>query len=113
MAAHAPKHLSAHGKKVWHQLVDDYDLDREPHARELLRMALEQLDRAEEVRQRVVKDGAYVTNRHGEVRAHPAIAVEKDAKTLTARLFRELALDPRPPIEDDQRPPRTSLRAVS
>ena len=50
----------------------------------------------------MAKDGAYVTDRYGQLRAHPGVAVERDSKTLAARLFRELALDPRPPLEDDQ-----------
>ncbi len=59
MAARAPKHLCAHAKKVWHQVVDDYGLGREAHALELLRLVLEQLDRAEQARQQIARDGAY------------------------------------------------------
>jgi phage terminase small subunit len=107
---HAPAHLSDKSKRLYRTIADDYDLIREAHCLELLRMALEQMDRAEQARQQIAKDGAYSTNRHGEVRPHPGIGVEKDATTLAARMFRELALDPAPPIEDDARPPR--LRSV-
>ena len=110
MALRAPASLSASSKRLWRRITDDYELAGEPHALELLRMALEQVDRAEEARQTVAREGAYFSDRFGQPKAHPAIAVERDAKTLAARLLRELGLAPEE--ADDQRPPRTSLRAV-
>jgi hypothetical protein len=40
--------LSAKSKWLYRTIADDYGLDREPHALELLRMACEQIDRADQ-----------------------------------------------------------------
>jgi hypothetical protein len=74
-------------------VVDDFDLGLEPHAREVLRLALAALDRADEARQVVEAEGMTYANRFGEPRAHPAVAVERDCRGQVARLFRELSLD--------------------
>ena len=72
--------------------MDDYALEREPHCVAVLIEACECVDRAELARLQVEQDGAFVRNRFDEVRAHPGLAVERDQKTLAARLFRELSL---------------------
>ena len=93
MAIHAPTHLSNRSKTLYRQLAADYHLADEPHALETLRLALEALDRAEQARAQVARDGAYLTDRFGQVKAHPALAVERDSAIRVARLFRELSLD--------------------
>src|SRR5262249_27765853 len=50
----APTHLSAARKSLWRTVVDGYEL--EPHHRELLRLALEALDRAEQARKLLDRD---------------------------------------------------------
>jgi phage terminase small subunit len=90
---HAPSHLSPRCKTLYRELAADYHLADEPHALETLRLALESLDRAEQARAQIAKDGAYPTDRWGQVKAHPALAVERDSTIRVARLFRELSLD--------------------
>ena len=63
MACHAPRHLSDSSRRLYRQLVADYQLDREPHALETLRLACEALDRCKDARERVTTDGAIVTDR--------------------------------------------------
>ena len=89
----SPKHLTPRSRRIYRAVVEDFDLAQEPHAREVLRLALEALDRADEARELVESEGMTYANRFGEPRAHPAVAVERDCRVAVARLFRELSLD--------------------
>jgi len=83
-------------------VVRDFEL--EAHHIHLLTAACEALDRAEQARKTIAKDGPFFRNRHGERKAHPALSVERDNRALYARLIRELNLDVDSP--DDPRLPR-------
>jgi phage terminase small subunit len=71
--------------------VGRYDL-RLHHLR-LLRLLCEALDRAEEARKAIAQVGAYVPDRFGQLKPHPALMVERDSRASAAKLARELALD--------------------
>lgn len=100
----APRHLSRRSKELWRSVLEDYEL--EIHHRELLRLALEALDRCEEARKAIAKDGPFVPTRSGRPAAHPALAVERDSRLAAARLLRELDLEGEP--LPDPRPRRRS-----
>jgi phage terminase small subunit len=80
------------------------DFSLEAHHERLLTLACEALDRAVEAREALADHGTYYRDRFDQPRAHPAVAVERDARLAFARLVRELDLDGEP--LPDQRPPR-------
>lgn len=96
----APPHLRPRTRAWWRAVIVGYEL--EAHHVHLLTLAAEQLDRAAEARERLSQEGAYLTDRFGQLRLHPAVQVERDASMTYAKLMRELDLDaavsePRPP----------------
>jgi phage terminase small subunit len=99
-----PQHLRKETRKFFERIVADYEMS--PHHLELLRLACEALDRATEARLAVEKAGAFFKNRHGEVKPHPGLAVERDNRALFGRLLRELNLDSEAPAEAYSRPSR-------
>lgn len=101
-----PKHLKPPTRRWWSSVVAEYEL--EEHHRKLLTLAAEAHDRCTEARETIAATGAYFLNFHGEPRAHPAVAVERDCRIAFARLMRELDLDGAP--EPDARPPRIAGR---
>jgi P27 family predicted phage terminase small subunit len=92
-----PSHLSPSAQQWWTSTVEAYIL-QEHHLR-LLQLACEAWDRAQAAREELEKDGLTVSTTQG-VRAHPCVAVERDARLAVARLVRELDLDTEPPASD-------------
>lgn len=98
-----PAHLSAEAAEWWQSVVRDYSL--EPHHLRLLQAACEAWDRMQQARQSIAEHGGVTfTDERGVIRAHPAVAIERDARVAVARMVRELDLDggssgeaPRPP----------------
>jgi P27 family predicted phage terminase small subunit len=100
-----PKHLCPRGRELWQSLVSEYQID-DAAALELLRRACEASDRADQALEQLERDGLTVTNRFGEVRAHPAVAIERDARNAQRQLLRELRLTEPVPADDQARLPR-------
>ena len=98
MPAEPPAHLSPPMTAFWNAVVDHYVLD-DPPALELLRRACEASDRADQAREVIDREGPTIVTRHGEVKVHPAVAVERDARTAVRQFLRELRITD-PPAED-------------
>lgn len=98
-----PEYLSAEIKAWWKSVTDTYVLDA--HHILLLTAACEAWDRMQEARKTIAVEGAYYADRHGNHKAHGAVAVERDSRVAFARLLRELDLDVDPPKEA-ARPPQ-------
>lgn len=96
-----PPHLKPATAKWFKSVIEDYDL--EPHHVRLLTLACEAYDRTAQAREIIDRDGPVVVTDHG-MKAHPAVAIERDSRLAFARLLRELDLDTEPP-PDRARPP--------
>ena len=86
-----PAHLSPDVAAWWNEAVRAYAF--EPHHLRLLQAACEAWDRSQLARQAVAADGLTFKDSSGNLKANPAVAIERDARTLFARLVRELNLD--------------------
>lgn len=86
-----PAHLRPPTRDWWRTVVSTYSL--EEHHVCLLTLACESLDRVEQAREIIAKQGPVVLDRFGSVRRHPAVGIELDNKIAFVRLIRELGLD--------------------
>ena len=65
-----------------------------------LQQFCEACDRADEARAIVAKDGLGVHDRFKQTRAHPCIAIERDAIATAIRAWRALGFDQPPPVPE-------------
>ena len=64
---------------------------QEQHRRVLI-AACEAHDRSHQARELLERDGITINTRHGEVKVHPAVAIERDSRIAFMRAIRELGL---------------------
>ena len=102
----APKHLSGQAKADWKRFHEEYQLDSD--CEDILLELLEAGDRKRQA-QAELKAGIVVTNRFGELRPHPACAIERDSRLQILRCLRALGL----PLseEADKRKPGRPARS--
>lgn len=97
-----PAHLSEGVQEWWRAVGKEYEFDA--HHWRLLQCAGEAWDRMELAREAVASGGITFRAANGDLKANPACAIERDARTAFARLVRELDLDASGPA-DHRRPP--------
>jgi phage terminase small subunit len=86
-----PEHLSGRSKELWCEYIG-HEI-KSPGRITLFQTGLEALDRAEQARLLVEKEGlTTVTGRSGVSHAHPALAIEKEAKSQFVRIWKILGL---------------------
>lgn len=88
-----PKHLSADARRLWTRLCTDFHLD-DAAANALLRAACEAFDRVEQCRKAIASSGPVVTDRFGQSKPHPLLAVERDARGQMIMALRAMRLAP-------------------
>lgn len=92
MTIKPPKHLSARSKKLWDELVPARA--KSPERQALLQTALEALDRADQAREILDREGLTTKNETtGVVHVHPLVRAEKDARKLFVRIWDQLSLE--------------------
>jgi hypothetical protein len=97
-----PGHLGEAGLELWQSIQKSYQID-DPGGCALLRVAAEAADRAASCRVQLDRDGEVISVR-GLPRAHPAAAIERDARAALIRALKELRLDVEPLRDRPGRP---------
>ena len=80
---------------MFRQLISEFRID-DAGSISLLVVACEAHQRARRARERITKDGEVVKDRFGQLRAHPSVAIERDARDAYLRAMRALRLDVKP-----------------
>jgi P27 family predicted phage terminase small subunit len=88
-----PKHLKADARRMWQRLTADYDIS-DGAGKALLQAACEAYQRAQEARQIIDKAGAVLADRFGQLKPHPACAIERDSRSAMIAALRALRLAP-------------------
>ena len=88
----APRHLSVEAKKIYRGLVQEYSIADEAGLR-ILQAALESFDRATRARKQIDEDGMTVRDKNGQIKSHPLIPCERDARAAFLQGLRFLNLE--------------------
>jgi P27 family predicted phage terminase small subunit len=95
-----PAHLGAPEKAIWAQVVEDFALPSRASF-SMLVAALEAHQRARECREAIAHDGMTVTGRDGQLKPHPLLATERDARQAFLAAFRVLGIAAQPSLPKD------------
>ena len=87
-----PSHLSPAARKWFREIAADYGITDRAGAL-LLAQAAECWDRAALCRETIASDGASVRDKWGQLKAHPLLAAERDAKAGFLAAVKHLNLD--------------------
>lgn len=87
-----PKHLSAAAKRWYREIASEYEItDRAGLL--LLTQAAEAWDRAAQCRGTIATDGITVRDKFGQIKAHPLLSCERDARAAFLHAVKHLNLD--------------------
>lgn len=102
-----PRGLSPAARAWKRRLAKEYGLDGDAAAELLLDAAMRAFDRAQEAQAIVDAQGVSFIDRFGQQRLSPAVLVERDSRSLMARMLAALRLDVEP-LQPIGRPPGPS-----
>ena len=98
-----PKNLSSEAKALWRSLVAEYGID-DAGGRAILQAGLEAFNRMRDAQAQIKHDGITTVDRFGQVKAHPLLAAERDARAAFLHALRNLNLDLEPLHDRPGRP---------
>jgi P27 family predicted phage terminase small subunit len=88
-----PKHLSADARRWWQEIQAEYRIV-DPGGRLLLQTAMEAFDRMRQSQTIISEQGATLKDRFDQVKSHPQLTIERDARSQMIQSLKALALDP-------------------
>ncbi|WP_371738621.1 P27 family phage terminase small subunit [Alcanivorax quisquiliarum] len=87
-----PKSLGTDGRKLWAELRREYEIT-DAGSLAILRSMCESVDRLNQCREAVARDGLVVAGSGGQPRPHPLLQVEAEARRALLAHSRALRLD--------------------
>lgn len=87
-----PAHLSRAAKDWWRRLTGEYCID-DTAGILLLTVAMESFDRMKAAAEILDREGLQSVDRFGQVRAHPMLIAERDARNALQKALASLHLD--------------------
>jgi phage terminase small subunit len=87
----APADLGATGRALWLKLAGAYKVDDE-HGQTVLALACRAADREQACRRQIEHDGVSVRDKWNQIKPHPLLAAERDARSQVLAALRALAL---------------------
>lgn len=92
---HPPRRLGDHGQALWDRVTGEYAIE-DAAGKELLTLACQALDRAENLREQIDRDGEVFTTRNGYMKEHAALRGELASRAFVAKMLLRLGLDVEP-----------------
>jgi hypothetical protein len=93
-ATNPPRPLGTHGRSLWNRIMSTYNI-ADSGGIELLCLACQALDRAEDLCALIAAEGAVISVR-GIPKEHPAVKAELANRAFVARTLARLGLDVEP-----------------
>lgn len=87
-----PKHLELTERKLWSRIVSEFAFTDSASAT-MLQTAMEAHQRARRCREQIDADGEAVRDRWQQLKPHPLLAAERDARAALISALRSLNLD--------------------
>lgn len=100
----APRDLAGEGLELWNAVATEYGIC-DAGGLQLLAAAARAVQRSQEARQAIERDGLLVSDRFGVLRAHAAVAIERDSRAAMLQALKQLHLDLEPLRDGPGRPP--------
>jgi len=95
-AVKPPRKLGRPGANLWRTILSEYQID-DSAGLEMLALACEQLDRAQECKEQIDRDGLLIRTRHGP-KDHPLLRTELSARSFVTRTLMRLGLTEIKPV---------------
>lgn len=84
--------LGEESRALFGKIVEAFGID-DPAGREILLVGLQARDRLKAAQARIAQGGLIVSDRYGQLKAHPALAIEREARNGWLAALRVLKLD--------------------
>jgi P27 family predicted phage terminase small subunit len=98
-----PKGLSAEARRWWNRIMADYEISDDA-GKLLLQTALECFDRMKNCQSAIAKDGELIRDRFEQLKPHPLLPAERDARSQMLAALKQLNLDLEPLRDRPGRP---------